>query len=166
MEHWLEREIAQWVHPMKDRSDDPSHHEQTLLPRSYISLLISGRSKNIYTLSLKKFFVFSCCLFCLWVFYKTFYVLFLPMVNKMSDFTYILSYRRIHKIKPGDFESFIPKEWQVLGKSIFAHYRITMVGHVYRCDFSNPSYVSSTGWNLICIRKEGNILFNDALSTF
>ena len=32
------REIAQWVHPMKDRSDDPSHHERTLLPRSYISL--------------------------------------------------------------------------------------------------------------------------------
>ena len=25
---------------MKDRSDDPSHHEQTLLPRSYISLLL------------------------------------------------------------------------------------------------------------------------------
>ena len=23
------REIAQWVHPMKDRSDDPSHHERT-----------------------------------------------------------------------------------------------------------------------------------------
>ena len=39
VEHWLEREIAQWVHPMKDRSDDPSHHEWTLLPRSYISLL-------------------------------------------------------------------------------------------------------------------------------
>ena len=34
VEHWLEREIAQWVHPMKDRSDDPSHHERTLLPRS------------------------------------------------------------------------------------------------------------------------------------
>ena len=27
MEHWIEREIAQWVHPMKDRSDDPSRHE-------------------------------------------------------------------------------------------------------------------------------------------
>ena len=40
VEHWLEREIAQWVHPMKDRSDDPLHHEQTLLPRSYISLLV------------------------------------------------------------------------------------------------------------------------------
>ena len=39
LEHWLEREIAQWVHSMKDRSDDPSHHEQTLLPQSYISLL-------------------------------------------------------------------------------------------------------------------------------
>ena len=30
VEHWLEREIAQWVHPLKDRSDDPSHHERTL----------------------------------------------------------------------------------------------------------------------------------------
>ena len=38
VEHWLEREIAQWVHPMKDRSDDHSHHERTLLPQSYISL--------------------------------------------------------------------------------------------------------------------------------
>ena len=28
--HWLEREIAQWVHPMKDRSDDPSHHDRNI----------------------------------------------------------------------------------------------------------------------------------------
>ena len=34
VEHLLEREIAQWVHPMKDRSDDPSQHERTLLPQS------------------------------------------------------------------------------------------------------------------------------------
>ena len=46
MEHWLEREIAQWVHPMKDRSDDPSHHERTLLPRSYISLPTSVGNKQ------------------------------------------------------------------------------------------------------------------------
>ena len=32
VEHWLEQEIAQWVHPTKDRSDDPSHHERMLLP--------------------------------------------------------------------------------------------------------------------------------------
>ena len=32
VEHWLEQEIAQWVHPMKDRSDDLSHHESE---RSY-----------------------------------------------------------------------------------------------------------------------------------
>ena len=38
MEHWLEREIAQLVHPMKDRSDDPLHHERMLLPLSYILL--------------------------------------------------------------------------------------------------------------------------------
>ena len=42
VEHWMEREIAQWVHPIKDRSDDPSHHERTPLPRSYISLPISN----------------------------------------------------------------------------------------------------------------------------
>ena len=38
VEHWLEREIAQWVHPMKDRSDDPSHHERTLLPRRSLAV--------------------------------------------------------------------------------------------------------------------------------
>ena len=38
VEHWLEREIAQWVHSTKDRSDDPSHNERMLLPQSYISL--------------------------------------------------------------------------------------------------------------------------------
>ena len=29
--NWLEWKIAQWVHPTKDRSDDPSHHERKLL---------------------------------------------------------------------------------------------------------------------------------------
>ena len=29
VEHWLEWEIAQWVHPMKYWSNDPSHHEWT-----------------------------------------------------------------------------------------------------------------------------------------
>ena len=41
VEHCLKREIAQWVHPMKDRSDDPSLLPPLLpplLPRSYISL--------------------------------------------------------------------------------------------------------------------------------
>ena len=37
LHHWLEREIAQRVHFMKDRSDDPSHHERTLLPQSSTS---------------------------------------------------------------------------------------------------------------------------------
>ena len=51
VEHWLKREIAQWVHPMKDRSDDPSHHERTLLPRSSISLL--NKQKNeVHTFSI------------------------------------------------------------------------------------------------------------------
>ena len=42
VEHWLEWEIAHWVHPMKDRSHNPSHHERMLLPWSYISLLKKG----------------------------------------------------------------------------------------------------------------------------
>ena len=32
VEHWLERETAQWVQPMKDRPDYPSHYERTLAP--------------------------------------------------------------------------------------------------------------------------------------
>ena len=48
VEHWLEREIAQWVHPMKDRSDDPSHHERTFLPRSYISLSLQWRHISLW----------------------------------------------------------------------------------------------------------------------
>ena len=47
VEHWLEREIAQWVHPMKDRSDDPSHHERTLLPRSYSSLPVQTETSSL-----------------------------------------------------------------------------------------------------------------------
>ena len=31
---YTSRGIAQWVHPMTYRFDDPSHHERTLLPRS------------------------------------------------------------------------------------------------------------------------------------
>ena len=42
VEHWLEWEIAQWVHPMKDRSDDPSHHERTLY------LWATSRSLSIF----------------------------------------------------------------------------------------------------------------------
>ena len=59
-ENWLEREIAQWVHPMKDQSDDPSHHERTLSPHSYISFLnylmvdFMAASFNIYKLSTKQ----------------------------------------------------------------------------------------------------------------
>ena len=48
VEQWLEREIAQWVHPMKDRSDDLSCHERTLLPQSYISLLENRTDANLY----------------------------------------------------------------------------------------------------------------------
>ena len=46
VEHWLEREIAQWVSPpshLKDRSGDPSHHERTLLPQRHV--LLEGLTK-------------------------------------------------------------------------------------------------------------------------
>ena len=46
MEHWLERERAQRVHPMKDRSDDPSQNERTLLPRGYILLIPKHEIKD------------------------------------------------------------------------------------------------------------------------
>ena len=43
VEHWMVREIAQWVHPMKDRSDDPSLH---LAPQCIASHVSS--QKEIY----------------------------------------------------------------------------------------------------------------------
>ena len=52
----LEREIAQWVHPMKDWSDDPSHHERTLLPQSYISLRHTFEGRKYFILGLEKCF--------------------------------------------------------------------------------------------------------------
>ena len=65
VEHWLEREIAQWVHPMKDRTDDPSHHERTLLPQSYISLLFclisdTGGISHVYIKD-NQFLHLTCC---------------------------------------------------------------------------------------------------------
>ena len=51
VEHWLVREIAQWVHPTKDRSNDPSHHERTLLPRSYTSLHLARETCDKHSLA-------------------------------------------------------------------------------------------------------------------
>ena len=69
MEHWLEREIAQWVHPMKNRSDNPSHHERTLLPRSYIALpkhtevvyylYTEGRKEMVYLMMHSTHFIYG-----------------------------------------------------------------------------------------------------------
>ena len=59
MEHWLEREIAQWFHPMKDRSDDPSHHERTLYlwatSRSWIRQWYWQNNENFRRLILEEF---------------------------------------------------------------------------------------------------------------
>ena len=42
-EHWLEREIAQWVHQERDVSYYPPHHLRAdALPLSYILLRLSG----------------------------------------------------------------------------------------------------------------------------
>ena len=63
VEHWLEREIAQWVHPMKDRSNDPSHHERTLYlwatsrSSSYRNATLLAQS--VQTLDFVLFFVWS-----------------------------------------------------------------------------------------------------------
>ena len=68
VEHWLEREIAQWVHPMKDWSNDPSHHERTLyLWATSRSLLLTTESTKINDLWHNKL-CFVC--YCIWVCYS------------------------------------------------------------------------------------------------
>ena len=64
VEHWLEREIAPWVRSMKDRSDDPSHHERMLLPRSYISL--RDEKNAVVKLCVKELLYLSPCVSTRW----------------------------------------------------------------------------------------------------
>ena len=47
MVHWLEREIAQWVHPMKDRSRRPTAPWPNALPLSYIPLPKVNKSSQL-----------------------------------------------------------------------------------------------------------------------
>ena len=42
MEHWLEQEIDQWVHPTKDRSDDPSHQGAMMSVDVFCVVCVSG----------------------------------------------------------------------------------------------------------------------------
>ena len=49
VEHWLEREW-QWVHPMKDRYDDPSYYEQMLiatLNKTFASLVVETSKEDL-----------------------------------------------------------------------------------------------------------------------
>ena len=50
MEHWLEQEIAQWVHPMKDRSDDPRVNALTtelhLTPALFVTTVFVGPNEH------------------------------------------------------------------------------------------------------------------------
>ena len=56
VEHWLEREIAQWVHSMKDRS------ERTLLQWSYTSLFMGYSVRlSVYRLTLSLIWVIDNC---------------------------------------------------------------------------------------------------------
>ena len=51
---YFEREIAQWVHPMKDRSDDPSHHERTLYLWATSRSHFATKSSAIWSRSVSK----------------------------------------------------------------------------------------------------------------
>ena len=92
MEHWLEQEIAQWVHPMKDRSDGPWHHERTLLPWRYISLPLHHECIHIWMSGLKRISVYI----------FTFTVTHIPRDKQAISFFYIFftSYPHTKNLKP------------------------------------------------------------------
>ena len=76
VEHWLEREIAQWVHPMKDRSDDPSHHERT---HTHTHTHIHTQHTHYYAcLDIRMYVCIYTCLciciqlYCIYIIYHTF----------------------------------------------------------------------------------------------
>ena len=65
--------LGQWV-TMEGRSDDPSHHERTLLPRSYISLLKRQTGLMIFRTHNPRSGSFVC------LFFNIFYVFMVYMV--------------------------------------------------------------------------------------
>ena len=74
VEHWLEREIAQWVHPMKDQSDDSSHHERSvnekLVSQQFAckpNLSIEGRKEMFYLTTHSTHFIYGYMASDLWL---------------------------------------------------------------------------------------------------
>ena len=49
MEHWLERNIAQCVHPMKDRSDDACTITPLITPMRFICMMKLTAEKKSFT---------------------------------------------------------------------------------------------------------------------
>ena len=109
VEHWLEREIAQWVHPMKDRSDDPPHHERTSVVRAFAHgamgrqvhikepLLLIGKSSPCggsgFPLSLSKW-SFTICLMP----YNRNYVLLLNKIFPSLPKVFFISTQSVHPL--------------------------------------------------------------------
>ena len=113
---------ALWVHPMKDRSDDPSHHEQTLLPQSYISLPIimeilgkTSQVKDKLLLYVLIFLLFqtllppilSFCQLCNWI-------LTLHRTKRLLSFTFSSKYGLFVNSEPCILYS-IPNNFYLLG---------------------------------------------------
>ena len=136
VEHWLEREIAQWIHPMKDRSDDPSHHERMLLPRSYISLLFDKQS-TCFTL-----FV------CLFVCFQERHAAYIE--NHLLDQVRVVWNNQVLPV------------W--VEKSVCLFLKIGTALYLYRRERERErERVKKREQDR---RKEGNVLFNDALNTY
>ena len=96
--------------PMKDRSDDTSHHKRTLLPRSYISLRVLKGVMYTFNLNLHKhgivsllqvfdnsyvlamyreiFKILNCCFFFLSFFLSFIHSFFLSFI--LSFFRYVI----------------------------------------------------------------------------
>ena len=70
VEHWLQREIAQWVN-MKDRSDDPSHYERTLY-HGFTFNLRNKISNVLFMFFVSFFFFFAFVKFCCFVWFRRF----------------------------------------------------------------------------------------------
>ena len=89
VEHWLEREIAQWVHPMKDRSDDPSHHDPN-------EIKMFGNIHGAFRFLFVSILLYSCQVKLLLLFCFLFFCCFLLSHNQTYFFR--TEYRRRHSL--------------------------------------------------------------------
>ena len=181
VDHWLEWEIAQWVHPMKDRCDDPSHHERTLYLWATSRSLYIWSNSPISKVSAHLYIYDPTHLYvmwphtCIWPDPPVFgvgYHCHLTIFPNQFQLSFLLGpHTHVHNVTSHTCI------WPATPVYDLTHLYLVLVIIVISpsspidssSPFSTTFLLGAETRNLLSrfsVRKEGNVLFNDTLNTF